>query len=142
MNRTHLERAIGQRATTLGYGFRCADIAYLPHELPPFPAAWLEPPLLHAIEGRTRGRITYDLTLHLLRDGARLGDRERLAVWASLEEDMLAVFTSLSAEQTVVGVEALTIRPRTYALTTRGEISQSAQARVVTWFENPKKSDL
>lgn len=134
MNRTLLERAFESRAAALGYGFRCAAGEYLPHDLPPFPAAWLLPPDLRSAEGRTHGRVTYDVTLHLLRDGARLGPAARTAAWAAMEEELLGLFISLSGETVVVAVEGLTIRPRTYVLTNRGEISQSASARVVTWF--------
>lgn len=134
MNRTHLERAVGERAEALGYGFRCAAGAYLPHDLPPFPAAWLLPPELRTAEGRTHGRLTYDLTLHLLRDGARLDARSRSEAWERMEDDLLGLYTSLSNAERVVGVEGLTIRPRTYELTHRGEIALTASARVVTWF--------
>lgn len=134
MNRTPLERAFEKRAVRMGYGFRCAAAEYLSQDLPPFPAAWLLPPQLRSAEGRTRGRVTYDVTLHLLRDGARLDAPARSAAWAAMEEELLALFTSLSDEPDVLGIEGLTLRARTYALTNRGEIAQSAEARVVTWF--------
>lgn len=134
MNRTHLERAFGKRAEALGYGFRCAAGAYLPHDLPPFPSAWLLPPELHAAEGRRHGRLTYDVVLHLLRDGARLDARARSEAWERMEDDLLHLFTLLSDDEQVVAVEGLTIRPRTYELTHRGEIALSATARVITWF--------
>ncbi|MEG1622349.1 MAG: hypothetical protein RR330_03140 [Alistipes sp.] len=134
MNRTLLERALQTRSEALGYRFCCAAEEYLPQSVSAYPAAWLKPPQLHAIEGRTGGRISFDVTLHLLHNGARLAAVARAQAWETMEEHLINIFTNLSNDPGVIAVEGLTIRPRTYALSNHGEISQTAEARVITFF--------
>lgn len=134
MNRTHIEGAAEALATQLGYAFHTAPEGDMFHTVRSYPAAWLAPLELHAVEGRSHGRATYDMTLHLLRTGARISPAERRAALAQMEEHMLGIFAALSLDGRVLAVEGLTVRPRTFALTPHGEISQTATARIVTWF--------
>ena len=99
-----------------------------------YPAAWLAPLELHAVEGCGHGRATYDMTLHLLSSGARLSPTERRAALARMEEQLLEIFAALSLDERVLAVEGLSVRPRAFALTPHGEISQTAAARIVTFF--------
>ena len=77
MNRTHLEGAAGKLTAQRGYTFYTGPEGDMGHTVRNYPAAWLAPPELHAVEGRTHGRATYDMTLHLLRPGARISPAER-----------------------------------------------------------------
>ena len=104
------------------------------HTVRSYPAAWLAPLELHAVEGRGHGRATYDMTLHLLSSGARLSPTERRAALARMEEQLLEIFAALSLDERVLAVEGLSVRPRAFALTPHGEISQTAAARIVTFF--------
>ena len=104
MNRTHLEGAAEKLTAQRGYTFYTGPEDDMGHTVRNYPAAWLAPPELHAVEGRTHGRATYDMTLHLLRPGARISPAERRTALAS------------------------------FSLTPHGEISQTATARIVTWF--------
>ena len=72
MNRTHLEGAAEKLTAQRGYTFYTGPEGDMGHTVRNYPAAWLAPPELHAVEGRTHGRATYDMTLHLLRPGARI----------------------------------------------------------------------
>jgi hypothetical protein len=51
-----------------------------------------------------------------------------------MESDMLDILTDLSESEQVIVVEDIGITPQEYALTTSGELSQSAQAKVVLYF--------
>ena len=79
MNRTHLEGAAEALAAQQGYAFHTGPEDGMAHTMRSYPAAWLAPLELHAVEG-------------------------------------------------------LSVRPRAFALTPHGEISQTAAARIVTFF--------
>ena len=51
-----------------------------------------------------------------------------------MEEQLLEIFAALSLDERVLAVEGLSVRPRAFALTPHGEISQTAAARIVTFF--------
>ena len=128
MNRTHLEGAAEALAAQQGYAFHTGPEDGMAHTVRSYPAAW------HAVEGRGHGRATYDMTLHLLSSGARLSPAERRAALARMEEQLLEIFAALSLDERVLAVEGLSVRPRAFALTPHGEISQTAAARIVTFF--------
>lgn len=134
MNRTHLEGAAETLATERGYAFHAGPEGDMPRSIGNYPAAWLAPLKLHSVEGRSHGRAAYDLTLHLLRSGARLTTAQRNALQARMEGEMLDLFAALSLDRNVLAVERLEIRPGTFSLTPHGEISQTATARITTHF--------
>ena len=126
MNRTHLEGAAEALAAQQGYAFHTGPEDGMAHTVRSYPAAWLAPLELHAVEGCGHGRATYDMTLHLLSSGARLSPTERRAALARMEEQLLEIFAALSLDERVLAVEGLSVRPRAFALTPHGEISQTA----------------
>ena len=88
MNRAQLETALRDIAADAGYTFCAAGDEYASRSVKAYPAAWLSPPVMHSIEGRRHGRISYDVTLHLLDKGAKLSNGQRNAKWDELESDM------------------------------------------------------
>ncbi|MEG1611143.1 MAG: hypothetical protein RRZ83_02785 [Alistipes sp.] len=134
MNRTHLERAAEALALKRGYTFFAVQDESLPHAVRSYPAAVLAPLAFHAIEGRQHGRATYDMTLRLLTLGAKLSPTQRCAALATLENDLLALFVELTADEKVIAVEELKIRSAALSLTPHGELSQTATARIITHF--------
>lgn len=96
MNRTHLEGAAEKLTAQRGYTFYTGPEDDMGHTVRNYPAAWLAPPELHAVEGRTHGRATYDMTLHLLRPGARISPAERRTALAEMEAQMIEIFAELS----------------------------------------------
>ena len=127
MNRTHLECAAERLAAERGYAFHALGQEAQPAVVRTYPAALLQPLALRSVEGRTHGRAVYDLTLRLLCKGAGLSPE-------ALEDDLLGLFSELSQDEKVIAVEALEIRPSAFTLTPHGELSQTASARIVTWF--------
>ncbi len=134
MNRTHLEGAAETLASERGYAFHAGPEGDMPRTIAVYPAAWLSPLELHSVEGRSHGRASYDMTLRLLRSGARLSTPERNTLQAEMEGQMLDLFAALSLDPKVLSVENLTVIPGTFSLTPHGEISQTATARIVTYF--------
>ena len=122
MNRTHLEGAAEALAAQQGYAFHTGPEDGMAHTMRSYPAAWLAPLELHAVEGRGHGRATYNMTLHLLSSGARLSPAERRTALARMEEQLLEIFAALSLDERVLAVEGLSVRPRAFALTPHGEI--------------------
>ena len=98
MNRTHLEGAAEALAAQQGYAFHTGPEDGMAHTVRSYPAAWLAPLELHAVEGRGHGRATYDMTLHLLSSGARLSPTERRAALARMEEPLLEIFAAPSLD--------------------------------------------
>ena len=47
---------------------------------------------------------------------------------------ILFVVLSPKPPERILAVEGLSVRPRSFSLTPHGEISQTATARIVTWF--------
>lgn len=134
MNRTSLERALQRLSAEAGYAFHSAPEEYMARQIASMPAAWLAPLKLIEIDGRKHGRAVYEATLYLLEHGAPLSPGRRQERWADMERRALELFSALSDEPEVVAVENLTLQPRTYAFTDHGEISLTAEARIVTWF--------
>ena len=107
MNRTHLEGAAEKLTAQRGYTFYTGPEGDMGPPVRNYPAAWLAPPELHAVEGRTHGRATYDMTLHLLRPGARISPAERRTALAEMETQMLEIFAELSLYERILAVEVL-----------------------------------
>lgn len=133
MNRAQLEGALRVLSQSYGYSFFSLPADRLA-EVKRFPAVVLEPPTVLTVEGRGHGRISYNVTLHILSLAARLSVQERSDTLQRMESDLLDIFADLSESECVIAVEGLGITPREYALTPHGEISQTARTKIVTYF--------
>ncbi len=133
MNRAQLESALRNLSRSHGYSFELMPADRMA-EVRKFPAVVLEPPSVAGVEGRGHGRISYNVTLHLLALAAKLTAAERSEMQQKLESDLLDMLTELSENDRVIVVEDVGITPREFAFTTHGEISQSARAVVITHF--------
>ncbi len=133
MNCAQLESALRVLSSSLGYSFHLLPANRIA-EINGFPTAVLEPPAVARVEGRGHGRISYNITLHLMSLAARLNAEESSKVLKKMESDMLDILTKLSEDEHVIVVEDICITPREYAFTSYGEISQTARAKVVLHF--------
>ena len=86
------------------------------------------------MEGRKHGKVTYDVTLHVMEAGAKLSPAERQQTWSRLEDELIEIFSKLSDAKRVIAVEDLKIRHTSSTLTTHGEVAATATAEVVTFF--------
>ncbi|MFQ7387622.1 MAG: hypothetical protein ACLRM8_08995 [Alistipes sp.] len=133
MNRTHLEGAAEALAAQQGYAFHTGPEDGMAHTMRSYPAAWLAPLELHAVEGRGHGRATYNMTLHLLSSGARLSPRSAHCAGpdgGAAARNLRGAFARRTGSRRR---RAFGPPPR-FALTPHGEISQTAAARIVTFF--------
>lgn len=134
MFRSHLAQVLGDLARPRGYRFIAATDDNSAPLIDSWPAARLAPPRVQRVEGRRHGRIVYAVTLLLCDLGARLSPAARAERLLRMEEDALALFADLSADERVVEVTELGIRPSAMARTAQGEIGQTAEAKVTVWF--------
>ena len=131
MNNLSLETTLAALVHEAGYDCICCDAKQALRMLPPFPSAWLEHPALHSVDSPQR--TSYDVVLRLFAAAADLDPMQRRQKLERLEGDMLTIFSRLSNDSGVIAVENLTVTPAVFSLTNRGEVSQTAKARIITW---------
>ncbi len=134
MNRKTILEAFNQAAAAVGYKFYSDEEGRAPVSVKEYPALWLAPPQFVKMEGRKHGRITYSVTLHAMRQGAKHTAEMRNDEWAAMEESLLEFFNLLSQHHLVAVVDKLTIRNSSMSLTAHGEVAATAEAEVVTIF--------
>jgi hypothetical protein len=134
MNRTLLCRAIEGLVTRCGYDFHQHDKSHYPSTLSRYPAAFLSTPKFVAIEGRKHGRITYNISLIVAQQGAKLAPADRNDIYARMEEQLVDIFVELSKEGLVALVDNLTISPSAEAVDHHGAIALEARADIETIF--------
>ncbi len=134
MNRTILCSAIEGLVSECGYDFQLNDKACYPTTVCRYPAAFMSQPDFLRLEGRKHGRITYKITLRLAQQAAKLSPKERNAIVAEMEEQLMGIFVNLSHNEIIAVIEDLTITPYAEAIDAHGAIAIEAKANVVTIF--------
>ena len=134
MNRAYLSNAISTLARNEGLAFVESDPHDVAGSIESYPVTWLEPVVLQSKTGRTNGRITYSVRLHLMHDGLRMPPEQRREVFDSAEQQLLKIFTTLSTDARIACVDELTIRVSQFAHTPHGEIAATAEAEVETIY--------
>ncbi len=134
MNLEALKKAFSAQVSRFAYTFHCGDITALPKEVKSFPAAWLELPRVQEVDGRRHGRITYQVRLHLLRGVERNDAQQAEEVLQQMEREILEVFSWLSQKTEIIAVEKLTVQPRYFGVSGKGDLAITGDARVITWF--------
>ncbi len=134
MNLKAIKNAISEAVERYTYPFHCGDIAVLPKEVKSLPAAWLEPPRVQEVDGRQHGRITYQVRLHLLRGVERLAAQQVEVVLQRMEREIIEVFSELSQKTEIIAVERLTVQPRYFGVSGKGDLAITGDARIITWF--------
>lgn len=134
MNRAFLCSAIEGVVSERGYDFSICEKSYYPTIVCRYPAAFMSQPEFVRQEGRNHGRITYNVSLRLARQGAKLTPKERNALLAEMEEQMTEIFIELSRDKSVAVVDNLTIKPLSEAVDVHGAVSLEANADVETIF--------
>ena len=104
MNHTYLINAIESIATADGYSFYTDSEERMSEQIKSYPAVWLQPPKFQQMEGRKHGKVTYDVTLHAMDAGAKLSPAEREQTWSRLEDDLVEMFSKLSATIRLISV--------------------------------------
>ncbi len=134
MNLKAIKTAFSEAVGRYAYPFHCGDITALPKEVKSFPAAWLELPRVQEVDGRKHGRITYQVRLHLLRGVERHDAQQAKEVLQQMEREILEVFSGLSQKTEIIAVERLTVQPRYFGVSGKGDLAITGDARVISWF--------
>lgn len=133
MNRALLCGAMEGLVSEYGYDFTLHDKSYYPTTISRYPAAFMSQPEFSSIEGRNHGRITYNISLTLARQAAKLTPAERNEVFNRMEEEMSKIFLELSQSDFVAVVKNLTIKTLD-GIDAHGAVAAEAQAYVETIF--------
>ena len=85
MLRETLTSTIEKAAITEGYAFHTGFAYRINNGIAKFPAAWLLPVRIIAVEGRRDGYLTYQMTLYLMHLDKKPRPESRERQWAELE---------------------------------------------------------
>lgn len=134
MKCAHLIRALETIASKSGYKFHSGKQEILTQSVKEYPAAWLTTPYLRKVEGRKRGRVSYDITLHLMKLAPKLTPTQQSKLLGTMEQQLLTMFQDLTLDNSIVTIDDIRVKSNTFSLTNHGEISQSATATVILIF--------
>ncbi len=134
MNRTHVESAVKSLVEEAGYTLFSGAPNIASQLIKTYPAAWLAPLEMVEIDGRHHGTVRYRTRLSLMRSAAKLSPDARRAAWDEMERQAIDIFAALSNAPKILTVEKLTVTPSVFALTNHGEIAQTADAQIITFF--------
>lgn len=134
MNRTKLINNLKIIAQQSGYDFYTSTRDQLVSTVRSLPAMWLSPPDLHSIEGHSAGRVTFAVTILLIKQGRKLSPEQKAAATAYLEENLLEMLEMLSQTPLVATIDKLEITASTNPLISSEECAIEATALIETIF--------
>ncbi len=134
MKCAHLRRALETLSRQAGYTPYSGAEQQLSGVVKEYPAAWLNTPKFRSIEGRLHGRVSYDVTMHLMHLAKRETNSETTARLDEMETQMVRIFSELSRYDHIVVIEGLEIKSSQLSLSNHGVISQTATAKVILTF--------
>ena len=97
MLRETLTATIEKAAITEGYAFHTGFAYRINNGIAKFPAAWLLPVRIIAVEGRRDGYLTYQMTLYLMHLDKKPRPESRERQWAELEIAALRILDNIYA---------------------------------------------
>lgn len=95
---------------------------------------WLLPPALSMVDGRSHGRASYDLSLHMTRRLSRATPEQTVSAAATTEEEALSMLSELSEEPYVALVDSVKIEVRQGGLRPDASVHILVTAKVETIF--------
>lgn len=134
MNRALLQSAMEVVSNSHGYSFMMDSPKLNPTSINTYPVAFMTQPKFNKIEGRRSGQITYDFSLHLMQQGAKLSPHERNELYAEMECDVIDIFTDASKLADIVQVKILSVAPSSEVVDSHGAIAMVANVEVTTCF--------
>ncbi len=134
MSLLHIKEVVGAIAVNYGYSFAESADEYIPQELCTMPVLWLAPSKLLQIEGRSHGRMTHQIKIHLLDHASGLSTNQRCRRQELFEEKIIDMFRDISMDHRVVAIEELVIGPAQQRFTNAAELAYTASAKVITYF--------
>ena len=99
MKREELTGIVARAAEGRGYAFHTGEVHTMGGTVREYPVAWLVPPVVQSLSGRTEGEITYRGVLHL---AALPASAESEREWARLEEDARRIVAEIAADGAAV----------------------------------------
>lgn len=134
MNRALLQGAVEGVVSSRGYSFLVESQERATIQTTAYPAVVMAHPKFNKQEGRHFGKITYDISLTMLRRGAKLSPAERSELYAEMESELVDILVEVSRHPGVAAIGGLTIVPASHSVDTHGAVAMVATAQVTTLF--------
>ena len=130
MLRETLTATIKKAAITEGYAFHIGFAYRINNGIAKFPAAWLLPVRIIAVEGRRDGYLTYQMTLYLMHLDKKPRPESRERQWAELEIAALRILDNIYAGRQIFDIAKIGCTPAENTLTNYGEIALKIECEV------------
>lgn len=140
MTRKTLAQAIKEAALKLGYCFYSGFDYRMNETIVAYPAAWLSPPAIVAVTGRSEGRIRYRIALKLMKPAKKSSEEQKDEIWGQLERDALEMCRAMAGRKGIAAVEIAECAPAEFTMTNHGELSMALKFDVEIPFCNLQKS--
>ncbi len=126
--------ALSSAARRAGYAPYSGPLAALPKSVKAFPAMWIEPPKLAAVEGRKRGRLTYKVDFHLLALPAGKTPDQTRKIRQQIDADALSICLELPDHSEIILVRGVKAVPAPGSLTLSADLSAAVSMEAVIPF--------
>lgn len=136
MNRALLQSAVEGVVSARGYTFLIESPEQRSYHLTAYPALVMAQPKFNKQEGRRFGKITYDISLTMLCQGAKLSPAERSELYDDMEFELVDICVELSCHEKVASICNLSISPTSSPVDNHGAIAMVATAQVTTFFND------
>lgn len=130
MLREKLNTAVKQAVTAEGYCFHSGFAYRINNEICQFPAAWLLPLQLSAVDGRHDGFVTYKATLYLMHLERKPKPETKERQWDEMERAALRIIDRITFSERVFNVSGIRCTPEENTLSNHGEISLKLECDV------------
>ncbi len=130
MTRKALAHALGEIAHGMEYCFYSGFSHRIGETIVAYPAMWLTPPEVTAVEGRAQGRVRYRVALQLMQLARKATPEQKEEILCALEEGALEVCRALESRCEVVSASLVGCTPAEFSLTNHGEISMTLKMDV------------
>lgn len=140
MTRKTLAQAIKEAALKLEYCFYSGFDYRMNETIIAYPAVWLSPPSIVAVEGRNEGKIRYRVALKLMKLAKKSSTQQKEEAWSQLEHDALEMCRAIACRREIASVKITECTPAEFSLTNHGELSMALRFDVEIPFCNLQKS--
>lgn len=134
MDRNSLSSIISSAVRNCGFEFYGGPRKNASAIIRKYPAAWLEPLQIVAVEGAREGQISYRIAMQLLEAADRQTVIDPETAWKKLELDALEILGTIAVAEGVTGIGKVEISPSLLSVTNHGEVAMEVECVISTQF--------
>ncbi len=134
MDITQIETLISDLAEKRNYNSIIASETTVTGVIKAFPTAWIQLPKVLYVEGRDEGVVCHSVVVKYLDDYSAYSFDDKVKRFKEIETDIVEMMVELSSCEGVVEVGEMRITPRTMTTTKHGDIAQTLEAKIVSYF--------